>query len=69
LPLGALLYSERLCREYNDEFNSVRLRVFNGSHVTLPSSSQQITLHAHQKNAVWRIIQSDNTLLAQDSNF
>jgi hypothetical protein len=42
----------------------VRLRVFNGSHLTLPSSSQQITLHAHQKNAVWRIIQSDNTLLA-----
>ncbi|MBV9010138.1 MAG: DEAD/DEAH box helicase family protein [Verrucomicrobia bacterium] len=55
---------ERLCRQYNDEFNSVRLRVFNGSHLTLPSSSQQITLHAHQKNAVWRIVQSDNTLLA-----
>jgi N12 class adenine-specific DNA methylase len=55
---------ERLCRKYNDEFNSVRLRVFNGSHLTLPSSSQQITLHAHQRNAVWRIIQSDNTLLA-----
>ena len=28
---------ERLCRKYNDEFNSVRLRVFNGSHLTLPS--------------------------------
>jgi len=55
---------QRLCRKYNDEFNSVRLRVFNGSHLTLPSSSQQITLHAHQKNAVWRIVQSDNTLLA-----
>jgi N12 class adenine-specific DNA methylase len=55
---------ERLCRKYNDEFNSVRLRVFNGSHLTLPSSSQQTTLHAHQKNAVWRIVQSDNTLLA-----
>ncbi len=55
---------ERLCRKYNDEFNSVRLRVFNGSHLTLPSSSEQITLHAHQKNAVWRIVQSDNTLLA-----
>ena len=55
---------DRLCRKYNDEFNSVRLRVFNGSHLTLPSSSQQITLHAHQKNAVWRIVQSDNTLLA-----
>ncbi len=55
---------ERLCRKYNDEFNSVRLRVFNGNHLTLPSSTQQITLHPHQKNAVWRIVQSDNTLLA-----
>ena len=42
----------------------MRLRVFNGSHLTLPSSSQQITLRPHQKNAVWRIVQSDNTLLA-----
>jgi N12 class adenine-specific DNA methylase len=55
---------ERLCRKYNDEFNSVRLRVFNGSHLTLPASSQQIILRPHQKNAVWRIVQSDNTLLA-----
>ncbi|MEO6751230.1 MAG: DEAD/DEAH box helicase family protein, partial [Chthoniobacteraceae bacterium] len=55
---------ERLCRKYNDDFNSVRLRVFNGSHLTLPSSSQQIRLRPHQKNAVWRIVQSDNTLLA-----
>ena len=55
---------ERLCRKYNDDFNSIRLRVFNGSHLTLPSSSQQVALHAHQKNAVWRIVQSDNALLA-----
>ncbi len=55
---------ERLCQKYNAEFNSIRLRVFNGSHLTLPSSSQQITLHAHQKNAVWRIVQSANALLA-----
>jgi len=55
---------EWLCRKYNDEFNSVRLRVFNGSHLTLPASSQQITLMPHQKNAIWRIVQSDNTLLA-----
>ncbi|MDQ3624888.1 MAG: DEAD/DEAH box helicase family protein [Verrucomicrobiota bacterium] len=55
---------ERLCRKYNDEFNSVRLRVFNGSHLTLPGSSELIALRAHQKNAVWRIVQSDNTLLA-----
>ena len=40
------------------------MRVFNGSHLTLPSSSQQIQLRPHQKNAVWRIVQSDSTLLA-----
>ena len=55
---------ERLCRKYNDEFNSVRLRVFNGSHLTLPGASDLIALRPHQKNAVWRIIQSDNALLA-----
>ncbi len=55
---------ERLCRKYNDEFNSVRLRVFNGAHLTLPASSDLIALRPHQKNAVWRIVQSDNTLLA-----
>jgi N12 class adenine-specific DNA methylase len=55
---------ERLCRKYNDDFNSVRLRVFNGSHLSLPGSSEFVALRAHQKDAVWRIIQSDNTLLA-----
>ena len=55
---------ERLCRLYNDQFNSVRLRVFNGGHLTLPASSRQVELHPHQKDAVWRIIQSKNTLLA-----
>jgi hypothetical protein len=55
---------ERLCVKYNSEFNSVRLRIFNGSHLSLPGSSGLITLRPHQKNAVWRIAQSDNTLLA-----
>ena len=55
---------ERLCAKYNAEFNSTRLRVFNGSHLTLPSSSQQIQLRAHQKDGIWRVVQSDNTLLA-----
>jgi len=50
--------------KYNDEFNSTRLRVFNGAHLTLSSSSQQVKLRPHQKDAVWRIVQSDNTLLA-----
>jgi N12 class adenine-specific DNA methylase len=55
---------ERLCRLYNDQFNSIRLRVFNGSHLTLPASSRQVVLRPHQKDAVWRIVQSKNTLLA-----
>ncbi len=55
---------ERLARLYNTQFNSVRLRVFNGAHLTLPASSRQITLRPHQKDAIWRIIQSKNTLLA-----
>ena len=55
---------ERLSAKYNTEFNSTRLRVFNGSHLTLPSSSQQIQLRPHQKDGIWRVVQSDNTLLA-----
>ena len=55
---------ERLCAKYNVEFNSTRLRVFSGSHLTLPSSSQQIQLRPHQKDGIWRVVQSDNTLLA-----
>ncbi len=55
---------DRLCRLYNDQFNSDRLRVFNGGHLTLPASSREVTLRGHQKDAVWRVIQSQNTLLA-----
>lgn len=55
---------ERLARRYNDAFNSIRLHAFNGDHLTLPGSSNRITLRPHQKAAVWRVIQSKNTLLA-----
>src|SRR5213075_2419724 len=48
----------------NDEFNNVRLRTFNGDHLTLPGASPAITLRPHQKAGVWRILQSPNTLLA-----
>ncbi|ODU23792.1 MAG: hypothetical protein ABS95_03155 [Verrucomicrobia bacterium SCN 57-15] len=54
---------ERLTQKYNQEFNCVRLRVFNGEHLTLPGASHAITLHAHQKAGVWRILQTPNTLL------
>lgn len=54
----------RLVRKYNDEFNNVRLRTFNGDHLTLPGASPAITLRPHQKASVWRILQTPNTLLA-----
>jgi N12 class adenine-specific DNA methylase len=52
---------ERLCRSYNDIFNATRPKRFDGSHLTLPGFSQCFTLHPHQKDAIWRIIQSGNT--------
>ena len=55
---------ERLARKYNDEFNSTRPRIFDGSHLTLPGFTQSITLRKHQLDAVWRIVSSGNTLLA-----
>jgi N12 class adenine-specific DNA methylase len=55
---------ERLCRLYNDTFNHSRLRTFNGDHLTLPGASQAVQLHRHQKAGVWRILQTQNTLLA-----
>jgi N12 class adenine-specific DNA methylase/predicted O-methyltransferase YrrM len=54
---------ERLVRKYNDEFNNVHLRTFNGEHLTLPGASQAVSLHLHQKAGVWRILQTPNTLL------
>lgn len=55
---------ERLVEHYNREFNCYRLRTFNGDHLTLPGASPTIALHAHQKAAVWRVLQTPNTLLA-----
>ncbi len=54
---------ERLCRLYNDTFNHSRVRTFNGEHLTLPGASATIQLQLHQKAGVWRILQTDNTLL------
>jgi N12 class adenine-specific DNA methylase/O-acetyl-ADP-ribose deacetylase (regulator of RNase III)/SAM-dependent methyltransferase len=54
---------ERLVKKYNEEFNSTRLRVFSGDHLTLPGASQIIRLHRHQKAGAWRILQTSNTLL------
>jgi N12 class adenine-specific DNA methylase/TolA-binding protein len=54
----------RLVEFYNREFNHLRLRTFNGDHLTLPGASPTIALRSHQKAAVWRILQTPNALLA-----
>jgi N12 class adenine-specific DNA methylase len=54
---------ERLAQKYNQEFNCVRLRAFNGDHLTLPGASQTVVLRPHQKTGAWRILQTPNTLL------
>jgi N12 class adenine-specific DNA methylase len=60
--------AERLARHYNDTFNNIRLRTFDGSHLTFPGMNKQVLrendLDKHQKDAVWRMLQSDSTLLA-----
>ncbi len=56
--------TERLVRIYNDTYNNLRPRLFDGSHLDFPGMSQGITLGKHQKDAVWRGTSSGNTLLA-----
>jgi N12 class adenine-specific DNA methylase len=56
--------TERLVRLYNDLYNTLRLRRFDGSHLAFPGMSPHITLYPHQRDAVWRIMSSGNTLLA-----
>ncbi len=56
--------TERLVRLYNDTYNNIRLRLFDGSHLDFPGLNQTITLDQHQKDAVWRGMSSGNTLLA-----
>jgi N12 class adenine-specific DNA methylase len=52
---------ERLCRLYNDLYNTLRPRKFDGSHLVLPGFSCCFELNPHQRNAIWRIVQSGNT--------
>ena len=53
-----------LVREYNERFNSVRPRQYDGSHITFSGMNPEITLREHQRNAVAHILYGDNTLLA-----
>jgi N12 class adenine-specific DNA methylase len=59
--------AQRLARDYNDRFNCLRLRTYDGSHLTFPGMSRAPLrggdLASHQKNAAWRILQSDSALI------
>ena len=54
----------RLVRSYNDTFNSVRPREYDGRHITFGGISPEITLRPHQVNAIAHILYGGNTLLA-----
>jgi N12 class adenine-specific DNA methylase len=56
--------TERLVRDYNDTYNNLRPRLFDGSHLDFPGMSTAITLKPHQVDAVWRCMTAGNTLLA-----
>jgi len=56
--------TDRLARIYNDRFNNLVPRHFDGSHLTLPGASSAISFRAHQLRGVWRIISAGNTYLA-----
>lgn len=49
---------------YNKKYNNLAPRRFDGSHLTLPGIATKYQLHAHQKRAIWRMIQTGNTYLA-----
>ena len=55
---------ERLCKLYNEKFNSIRPREYDGSHITFNGMNPEIELREHQKNAVAHILYGGNTLLA-----
>jgi N12 class adenine-specific DNA methylase len=56
--------TEHLVRLYNDIYNNLRPRLFDGAHLDFPGMNQTISLRPHQKNAIWRGMSAGNTLLA-----
>ena len=55
---------EKLTKLYNEKFNSIRPREYDGSHLTFPGMNPEITLRPHQVNAIAHILYGGNTLLA-----
>ncbi|MBE7210591.1 MAG: methyltransferase [Gluconacetobacter diazotrophicus] len=56
--------TERLARIYNDRFNNLVPRTFDGRHLRLPGASSVISLREHQKRVIWRIISAGGTYIA-----
>ncbi|HEV2575556.1 MAG TPA: DEAD/DEAH box helicase family protein [Beijerinckiaceae bacterium] len=56
--------TDRLARVYNDRFNNIAPRAFDGSHLKLPGASGAFVLYEHQKRGIWRIIAAGATYLA-----
>lgn len=56
--------TDRLARVYNDRFNNIAPRKFDGSHLKLPGASGAFVLYGHQKRGIWRIIADGSTYLA-----
>ena len=56
--------TDRLARIYNDRFNDVAPRRFDGEHLKLPGASGAFSLYAHQKRGIWRIVSAGSTYLA-----
>ncbi|AEI04533.1 hypothetical protein OCA5_pHCG300880 (plasmid) [Afipia carboxidovorans OM5] len=56
--------TDRLARLYNDRFNNIAPRAFDGSHLKLPGASGAFVLYGHQKRGIWRVISSGSTYLA-----
>lgn len=56
--------TDRLARAYNDRFNDIAPRRFDGGHLKLPGASTAFSLYPHQKRGIWRIIAAGSTYLA-----
>ena len=57
---------ERLVKSYNEQFNSIRPREYDGSHILFDGMNPEISLRTHQINAIARILYGGNTLLAHE---
>ena len=56
--------TDRLARLYNDRFNNLAPRQFNGDHLDLPGASGAFSLYGHQKRSIWRVISAGSTYIA-----